>query len=88
MQVARAVALNWAATPSKPLHKYMMPSTTDRYTMSTAKEDTDMTVIVELAAISYFDDLMEHIIEQEMIYHDDDNNDILRIINLIQESTR
>ena len=46
-----------------------------------------MTVIVELAAISYFDDLMEHIIEQEMIYHDDDNNDILRIINLIQEST-
>ena len=64
----------------------MMPSTTDKYTMSTAKEDTD-TVIVELAAISYFDDLMEHIIEQEMIYHDDDNNDILRIINLIQEST-
>ena len=65
----------------------MMPSTTDEYTMSTAKEDTDMTVIAELAAISYFDDLMEHIIEQEMIYHDDDNNDILRIINLIQEST-
>ena len=64
----------------------MMPSTTDKYTMSTAKEDTD-TVIVELAAISYFDDLMEHIIEQEIIYHDDDNNDILRIINLIQEST-
>jgi hypothetical protein len=64
----------------------MMPSTTDKYTMSTAKEDT-MTVIAELAAISYFDDLMEHIIEQEMIYHDDDNNDILRIINLIQEST-
>jgi len=27
---------------------------------------------------------MEHIIEQEMIYRDDDNNDILRIINLIQ----
>ena len=25
--------------------------------------------------------------EQEMTYHDDDNNDILRIINLIQEST-
>jgi len=65
----------------------MMPSTTDKYTMSTAKEDTDMTVIAELAAISYFDDLMEHIIEQEMIYRDDDNNDILRIINLIQEST-
>jgi|SaaInlV_125m_DNA_1040241.scaffolds.fasta_scaffold05532_3 hypothetical protein len=65
----------------------MMPSTTDKYTISTAKEDTDMTVIVELAAISYFDDLMKHIIEQEMIYHDDDNNDILRIINLIQEST-
>jgi len=63
----------------------MMPSTTDEYTMSTAKEDTaDMTVIAELAAISYFDDLMEHIIEQEMIYRDDDNNDILRIINLIQ----
>lgn len=64
----------------------MMPSTTDKYTMSTAKEDTD-TVIVELEAISYFDDLTEHMIEQEMIYHDDDNNDILRIINLIQEST-
>ena len=64
----------------------MMPSTTDKYTMSTAKEDTD-TVIVELEAISYFDDLMKHMIEQEMIYHDDDNNDILRIINLIQEST-
>jgi hypothetical protein len=65
----------------------MMPSTTDKYTISTAKEDTDTTVIVELAAISYFDDLVEHMIEQEMIYHDDDNNDILRIINLIQEST-
>ena len=65
----------------------MMPSTTDKYTMSNAKEDTDTTVIVELAAISYFDDLTKHIIEQEMIYHDDDNNDILRIINLIQEST-
>lgn len=65
----------------------MMPSTTDKYTMSNAKEDTDTTVIVELAAISYFDDLVEHMIEQEMIYHDDDNNDILRIINLIQEST-
>ena len=64
-----------------------MPSTTDKYTMSTAKEDTG-TVIVELEAISYFDDLMKHMIEQEMIYHDDDNNDILRIINLIQESTR
>jgi len=65
----------------------MMPSTTDKYTMSTAKEDTDI-VIVELAATSYFEDLMDHIIEQEVIYHDDDNNDILRIINLIQESTR
>ena len=65
----------------------MMPSTTDKYTMSNAKEDTDTTVIVELAAISYFDDLVEHMIEQEMIYHDDDNNDILRIISLIQEST-
>ena len=65
----------------------MMPSTTDKYTMSNAKEDTDTTVIVELAAISYFDDLVEHMIEQEIIYHDDDNNDILRIINLIQEST-
>ena len=66
----------------------MMPSTTDKYTMSTAKEDTDMTAIVELAAISYFEDLMEYIVEQEKIYHDDDNNDILRIIDLIQESTR
>lgn len=66
----------------------MMPSTTDKYTMSTAKEDTDMTAIVELAAISFFEDLMEHIVEQEKIYHDDDNNDILRIIDLIQESTR
>lgn len=66
----------------------MMPSTTDKYTMSTAKEDTDMTAIVELAAISYFEDLMEHIVEQERIYHDDHNNDILRIIDLIQESTR
>ena len=65
-----------------------MPSTTDKYTMSTAKEDTDMTAIVELAAISYFEDLMEHIVEQERIYHDDHNNDILRIIDLIQESTR
>ena len=66
----------------------MMPSTTDKYTMSTAKEDTDMTAIVELAAISYFEDLMEYTVEQEKIYHDDDNNDILRIIDLIQESTR
>ena len=47
-----------------------------------------MTAIVELAAISYFEDLMEHIVEQEKIYHDNDNNDILRIIDLIQESTR